>query len=395
METLELNEKGDYKIIMNEDVEIEQGNLNLPQAQLITLGAKSNVHRSTITLQIADNISRQNKPVAIFDMETSKQTLLEKLENTDNIYINDTTTNITIDNIEDQCQHLMQERNIKLVIINHLQLIKDYNTTNILARLRKYATDNNITIILLSQHIKEVDNQRAIPILKDIKGKTLRDLVDSLVFIYEEDINRYEQAIVTNVPNNTDKQGGGEMQNSTIVTSEQVMNRLKDIKLEDYTRDDLLDRYIVYGTEQELQDPTIQRALINNDLHIELLDMIDIITDKQAVQDLLNSNLFEDKNIRTMEGNISAIQFACESDSNFKKDNDMICYTIVNFKDTDGNEHRLYGHTFNNLQDMGAHREALEPYYNNIVLVVESSDDKLYAMGFLKKYEDLDYKMKK
>lgn len=380
---------------MNEDVEIEQGNLNLPQAQLITLGAKSNVHRSTITLQIADNISRQNKPVAIFDMETSKQTLLEKLENTDNIYINDTTTNITIDNIEDQCQHLMQERNIKLVIINHLQLIKDYNTTNILARLRKYATDNNITIILLSQHIKEVDNQRAIPILKDIKGKTLRDLVDSLVFIYEEDINRYEQAIVTNVPNNTDKQGGGEMHNSTIVTSEQVMNRLKDIKLEDYTRDDLLDRYIVYGTEQELQDPTIQRALINNDLHIELLDMIDIITDKQAVQDLLNSNLFEDKNIRTMEGNIAAIQFACESDSNFKKDNDTICYTIVNFKDKDGSEHRLYGHTFNNLQDMGTHREALEPYYNNIVLVVESSDDKLYAMGFLKKYEDIDYKMKK
>lgn len=393
METLEINAKGDYKTIMNKDVEIEKGKLNLPQAQLITLGAKPNVHRSTIALQIADNIAKQNKPVAIFDMETSKRALLEKLESTDNIYI-DTTNNITIDYIEEQCQHLIQEHNIKLVIINHLQLIQDYNTTTILARLRKFATDNNITIILLSQQIKEVDNQCTIPTLEDIKGKTLRDLVDSLVFIYEEDINRYEQAIVTNVPNNTDKQGGGEMQDNTIITGEQGMNRLKDVKLEDYTKSDLLDRYIANGTEQELQDPAVQSALVKSDLHIDLLDMIDIITDKQAIQDLLNSNLFENKNISTMQGNISSIQFACESESNFKKDNDMICHTIVNFEDTDGTEHRLYGHTFNSLQDMGAHREALEPYYNNIVLVVESSDDKLYTIGFLKKYEDIDYNIK-
>ena len=393
METLEINSKGDYKIIMNEDVEIEQGNLSLPQAKLITLGAKTNVHRSTIALHIADNIAKQNKPVAIFDMETSKRALLEKLESTDNIYI-DTTNNITIDYIEEQCKHLIQEHNIKLVIINHLQLIQDYNTTTILARLRKFATNNNITIILLSQHIKEVDNQCAIPTLEDIKGKTLRDLVDSLVFIYEEDINRYEQAIVTNVPNNTDKQGGGEMQDNTIITGEQGMNRLKDVKLEDYTKSDLLDRYIANGTEQELQDPAVQSALVKSDLHIDLLDMIDIITDKQAIQDLLNSNLFENKNISTMQGNISSIQFACESESNFKKDNDMICHTIVNFEDTDGNKHSLNGHTFNNLQDMGNHRATLEPYYNNIVLVVESSDDKLYAIGFLKKYEDIDYNIK-
>ena len=67
---------------------------------------------------------------------------------------------------------------------------------------------------------------------------------------------------------------------NSIITSEHVLYRLKDVKLEGYTRDDLLERYIVYGTEQELQNPTIQRALINNDFHIDLLDMVDIITDK-------------------------------------------------------------------------------------------------------------------
>lgn len=392
METLEINQKGDYKIIMNKNIELEHEELHLPEDELIVIGARQGHNLSTIGLQIADNISRQNKPVAIFDMETSKQTLLEKLENTDNIYIDD-TPNITLDYIEDQCQHLIQEHNIKLVIINHLQLIHDHQ--NILVRLRKYAEDNNITIILLSQQLKVLSINKDKPILEDIKDKTLRDLIDSLVFIYEEDINKVEQVKVYNVTNNTNKQGGGNMQDTSVITREQVMNKLAHTKLEDYTRDDLLDRYIVYGTQQELQDPTIQRALINNDFHIDLLDMVDIITDKQAIQDLLNSNIFEDKKILTMEGNISAIQFACESESNFKKDNDMICHTIVNFKDADGTEHKLYGHTFNNLQDMGTHRETLEPYYNNIVLVVESSDDKLYAMGFLKKYEDLDYKMKK
>ena len=137
METLEINEKGDYKIIMNENIEIEQGNLNLPQAQLITLGTKPNVHKSTIAIHIADNISKQNKPVAIFSLETTKQKLLEKLGNVNNIYIDD-KSNIDITYIEDQCQHLILEHNIKLVIINHLQLIQDYNTTNILARLRNF-----------------------------------------------------------------------------------------------------------------------------------------------------------------------------------------------------------------------------------------------------------------
>ena len=47
---------------------------------------------------------------------------------------------------------------------------------------------------------------------------------------------------------------------------------------------------------------------------------------------------------------------------------------------------------FNNLEDLQAHRTALEPYYNNIVLVVEECENQLYVVGFLKKYEDMNYK---
>ena len=178
-----------------------------------------------------------------------------------------------------------------------------------------------------------------------------------------------------------------------VITSEQVVNRLKNVKLEDYSKDDLLERYIVYGSESELKEPSIQKALINNDLHIELLDMVDIITDAGAIQDLLQSDLFKNKSIRTMDGIISDIQYYCESNS--KSNNDIICHTIVKFEDVNGNNHQIYGHTFNNLEDVQAHRKALEPYYNNIVLVVEESENQLYVVGFLKRYENIDYKITK
>lgn len=180
------------------------------------------------------------------------------------------------------------------------------------------------------------------------------------------------------------------VQNNSIITREQVMNRLKNVKLKDYSKDDLLERYIVYGSEYELKEPSIQKALINNDLHIELLDMVDIITDAGAIQDLLKSDLFNNKSIDTMEGIISDIQYYCESNTK----EDMICHTIVKFEDMNGNNHQIYGHTFNNLEDVQVHRKALEPYYNNIVLVVEKSENQLYVAGFLKKYEDIDYKFK-
>lgn len=123
METLEINPKGDYKIIMNENIELEHEELHLPEDELIVIGARQGHNLTTIGLQIADNISRQNKPVAIFSLEYSKQALLEKLEDTDNIYIDD-TPNIPITYIEEQTKQLVKANNIKLVIIDRLQQIK-------------------------------------------------------------------------------------------------------------------------------------------------------------------------------------------------------------------------------------------------------------------------------
>ena len=361
---------------MNENIEIEQGNLNLPQAQLITLGAKPNVHKSTIAIHIADNISKQNKPVAIFSLETTKQNLLEKLGNVNNIYIDD-KPNVDITYIEDQCQHLIQEHNIKLAIIDYLQLIQGNTNINIVEELRKYAEDKQITIILLSQSIEELTSNEGKPILEDIKNKTLRDLIDSLVFLYDEDIKKVETTIAKTI------------ENEEIITYEEVIKRLQGKQLEDYSKTDLEDRYIVYGTEQELEDPTIQHLLIKNNLYEELTDETDIITDKQIILELLQSNLFRDENISIIVGKILSISKGVLVTL---KDNTNIYYSAVTMEDRNTREqHQLKGHVFLETKSLNSYLEKIRPYYNNIVAIVSNKDDETYIKCFMKLYEDIDY----
>ena len=47
----------------------------------------------------------------------------------------------------------------------------------------------------------------------------------------------------------------------------------KNKELKDYSKQDVLERYIVYGSEQELNNPTIQRLLIKHVYTKELIEM--------------------------------------------------------------------------------------------------------------------------
>ncbi len=57
------------------------------------------------------------------------------------------------------------------------------------------------------------------------------------------------------------------------ITFEQVEERLKNVPLEQYTKQDILDRFIAYGTEEELNSPEIQKLLIKHGYIQELLEM--------------------------------------------------------------------------------------------------------------------------
>ena len=57
------------------------------------------------------------------------------------------------------------------------------------------------------------------------------------------------------------------------ITFEEVIHRLENKKLEDYSKEDVFERYIVYGSEEELNNPTIQRLLIKHGYTKELIEM--------------------------------------------------------------------------------------------------------------------------
>ena len=76
-----------------------------------------------------------------------------------------------------------------------------------------------------------------------------------------------------------------------VITLEEVKERLKNKSLKDYTDVDILDRYIVYGTEEELNNPEIQKALLQHGYIKELFEMTNFITDKQVIYDILHKYL--------------------------------------------------------------------------------------------------------
>lgn len=90
-------------------------------------------------------------------------------------------------------------------------------------------------------------------------------------------------------------------------TYKEVKKRLQGKRIEDYTKEDTLD-YYAYATEEEMNMPKVQQILIKHKLYEELLNSIDIITDKAVIQDLLSSDLFKDKNNTIIEGKILDIQ---------------------------------------------------------------------------------------
>ena len=89
---------------------------------------------------------------------------------------------------------------------------------------------------------------------------------------------------------------------NNIVTYNEVMQRLKNKKLKDMKPQDIFDRYIAYGTEEELNTPEIQQLLIQHNYTRELLEMLDFITDKRVIADILKSNLLNNGNIISMQG---------------------------------------------------------------------------------------------
>lgn len=85
--------------------------------------------------------------------------------NKSNLYIDD-TTKFTLDEIENKCRKLKQEKNIKMVVINDLEII-NVPKVSIFKKLKELSTDLNI-VIIIAYSLRFDDIDLKIPLEKQI-----------------------------------------------------------------------------------------------------------------------------------------------------------------------------------------------------------------------------------
>lgn len=168
----------------------------LKNSNLVCVAGRTAIGKTTFVLNLIKNVTNEERQTVIFSLDLGKKMILNRIEKsleTLNIYDNI----LTIDEIENECRRLKAEDNINLVVIDYLQLIKTDKqglTTkqqfeDINRRLKELTEELNITIIVLSQLSKEVDereNKR--PTLGDFKiSSSIVEYADTVIFLYRDD----------------------------------------------------------------------------------------------------------------------------------------------------------------------------------------------------------------
>ncbi len=205
----------------------------LTRGDLIVLGGRPAMGKTSISLNIALNIAERNSfPVCIFSLEMSKEQITYRLMSMDSgiesgrlrkgrlqqdewpvlaksienigrrkIYINDKST-ISIKEIQDICSTIKdQSKNKKLglIVIDFVQLMeldqtsldlsRDDELTKIAIKLKKLAIELDVPVLVTSQLEREIErrnNKR--PMLSDIRDTTsLEGFADIITMIYRDE----------------------------------------------------------------------------------------------------------------------------------------------------------------------------------------------------------------
>lgn len=72
------------------------------------------------------------------------------------------------------------------------------------------------------------------------------------------------------------------------ITYKAIIERLRNIPLEQYTKQELFDRYVAYGSKEELNNPKIQRLLIKHGYIQELLEVAPNI-DNEVMEEIFKT----------------------------------------------------------------------------------------------------------
>lgn len=198
------------------------------RAEYILLAARPSIGKTALAINIAQNLITQNKSVAFFSLEMSKEQLVErllrgmalvendrllkrngkkmqqkdwdKLLNTanyiynKNLYIDDNPS-ATVGEMQSMCRKLKRTKGLNLVIIDYLQLIQSNikgsrreQVEQVSRDLKRMAKELNVPVLVISSLSRaNMTRESKIPVLSDLRetGQIEFD-ADVVMFIHRE-----------------------------------------------------------------------------------------------------------------------------------------------------------------------------------------------------------------
>lgn len=172
---------------------LKKGSLNL-------IGFKTSIEKTTLSLNIINN-NLNNESIAFFSYSMSKNMILKRINELFNVELNDKklfiyeNSNITIDDIINQCINLKESNSgLDLVIIDYMELIPNNEVDSIndktfknliLNKLWKLAHDYFLTIIVLTELPKTIENKR--PIIDDFNlDENTYYSLENIIYLYKD-----------------------------------------------------------------------------------------------------------------------------------------------------------------------------------------------------------------
>ena len=210
--------------------DLDEKTAGLHGSDLILIAARPAMGKTAFALNIAAHAAiRENVPVAVFNLEMSKEQLVNrilcieamvdsnkimtgKLEEDDwnklasvvgpisdaGIYIDD-TPGISITEIRTKCRKLKMEKDIGLIVIDYIQLIqgsgskkngsREQEIAEISRSLKILAKELNVPVIALSQLSRAVESRPDHrPMLSDLRESgSIEQDADIVMFLYRDD----------------------------------------------------------------------------------------------------------------------------------------------------------------------------------------------------------------
>ena len=263
--------------------------------ELIVLAARPGVGKSTLAMNIAENVAKQSKTVAIYSLEMSNDQIVErllssmsgvplqyikngqlpcgesdftKLRNAQdtistamNLFGND-YANIRPSEISSQCRRLKAQHGLDLIVVDYIQLMnsdsknanqgRQNEVASITRALKLIAKELNVPVIALSQLKRDAE-------IRNIKGEKAGGGEPVLSDLRESGAIEQDADIVLFIHREQDAQTGSA--NHKLIIAKHRNGELGDIpvymlgKIVRFVDDDYITRYNVKAEQEETAKP--------------------------------------------------------------------------------------------------------------------------------------------